>query len=67
MEYKRLKDMGYDPNCGYNTKWRKMEDILQKREEVSYITFSGYVSIYKSLSQLFLSSFIDISIQLPKI
>jgi hypothetical protein len=48
MEYKRLKDMGYDPNCGYNTKWRKIEDILQKREEASYITFSGYVSIYKS-------------------
>ena len=59
--------MGYDPNCGYNTEWRKMEAILQKREEASYITFSGYVSIYKSLSQLFLSSFIDISIQLPNI
>jgi len=44
-----------------------MEDILQKREEASYITLSGYASIYKSLSQLFLSSFIDISIQLRKI
>ena len=62
-----MKDMGYDPNCGHNTKWRKMEDILQKREEASYINFSGYVGIYKSLSQLFLSSFIDISIQLLKI
>lgn len=44
-----------------------MEDILQEHEEASYITFSGYVSIYKSHSKVFLSSFIDISIQLRNI
>jgi hypothetical protein len=33
--------MGYDPNCGYKTNWRKMEDILQEREEAIYTTSSA--------------------------